>query len=126
MCRALFLPGLALLAISGCHKATAAFVGKWQLDTRSVKSSDPKVAPDTTALGLMVLDFKPDKTFVLSSKTGDQQGTFDVDGENVTMHLSDPKSSGAKKPILGKLSADGKFMNVTGGGSPLSMKFAKL
>ena len=77
-------------------------------------------------MGLEVLDFYPDKTFALSSKTGDQTGTFEIDNGTVTMHLANPKTDDEKKPFVGRLTNEGKSMSVTGGGTPLTLKFNKL
>jgi hypothetical protein len=131
MGRRLVLFAVVASLLTGCSSiikpASAPFAGTWQLDPKSIKAPDPKLdASAAQALGSMVIKFKEDKTFVMSSKTGDKSGTFEVDGSKVTMKLSNPKSDDEKQPIIGKLADEGKTMNVTGGGTPFTMKFVKL
>jgi hypothetical protein len=127
MGRAITIFALLAVVLFGCTKPEAAFTGKWQLDPKTVKSADSKADPVLgTTLGLMVLDFKEDKTFVLSSRNGDQTGTFDVDSGTVTMKITSPAADAPKKPLKGKLTSDGKAMTVTGGDTLLTMKFTKL
>ena len=127
MQRALIVFILLAFVISGCSKPEAAFAGKWQLDPKTVKSTDPKADPGIGGtLGFMSLDFKADKTFVFSSRDGDDSGTFEVESGTVTMTVTSPATGKAKRPYKGKLSNDGKSMTVTGGGTPLTMKFTRL
>jgi hypothetical protein len=127
MRRAFIAFALLVFLNVGCSKPEAAFVGKWQLDPKGVKSSDPKAEPNIgSTLGFMLLDFKLDKTFVMSSRGGDDSGTFGVDSGIVTMTVTASGSGQAVKAYKGKLATDQKSMTVTGSGSPLSLKFVKL
>src|SRR5579863_9972693 len=86
MGRAFIACAVIVILSVGCSKPEAAFAGKWQLDPKGVKSTDAKADPNIGAsLGFMLLDFKLDKTFVMSSREGDDSGTFGVEDGIVTM-----------------------------------------
>ncbi|HLK14155.1 MAG TPA: hypothetical protein VKT78_05065 [Fimbriimonadaceae bacterium] len=125
----LFLAAIAVL-IGGCgviKPASSVFAGKWQLDPKSIKSSDPKEDESAAKeIGEMIFDFRENKTFTLSTRQGDKNGTFEVENGTVTMHLANPKSDSEKQAIVGKLKDEGKTLEVTGGGTKFTMKFRKL
>ena len=133
MGRALFVFASLAILISGCTKPEAAFVGKWQLDPSSIKydtsikNDDPKMgAAYPIPPGAMVLEFRLDKTFSISSVQGDRTGTFQLDGTAGTLTFTNPQTDADKQPLTLTLKSDGKSLTVTGKGPVTSMKFNKL